>query len=238
MFNNTKHTASINNAAGFTFLEMMIALAIGIFLLTGFYSSYITQKKIFITQDHVAAMQQNLRSAITPIVNAVRMAGYNPTGQATCPGFKKIKAGRMEIYADLNGDGDCNDAQEIVEFGFPIANDSNDDGVPNHPAPLGRQYNNTGGYHSIGDNIASIEFFPLDEKGQYTNDMDKVRMVKISILAITDKPDPDFTNDMTYQPASVAAGGPTVATWKNSTTVDGFRRRLLITTVTCRNMGL
>ena len=54
-----------------------------------------------------------------------------------------------------------------------------------------------------------------------------IRAVRIWILSRADREDPDFRNTKTY-----VVGSQVI------TPNDGFRRRLLTTTVQCRNMGL
>ena len=56
---------------------------------------------------------------------------------------------------------------------------------------------------------------------------DQIRAVRIWILSRADREDPDFRNTKTY-----VVGSQVI------TPNDGFRRRLLTTTVQCRNMGL
>jgi len=58
-------------------------------------------------------------------------------------------------------------------------------------------------------------------------DTSQIRAVRIWILARVKRPDPDFVNTNTY-----IVGANVI------TPNDGFRRRLLSTTVKCRNMGL
>ncbi len=238
MFDKIKAVTSSENNAGFTFVELMAALTIGLFLLLGFYSAYIVQKNVFMTQDRVAIMQQNLRAGMRPMVDTIRMAGYDPTGTADCAGFNQATPGRIDISADLNGDGDCADPKEKIQFGFTIARDADNNGIPDDgkPAALREQFN-TGsgpsGYQEISDNIESFEFNYLDKDGLVTTDLTKIKMVQISLLAISDKPDKKFTNALNYDPASGVNPN-----WKRATTIDNFRRRLLITTVVCRNMGI
>ncbi len=238
MFDNIKTITSPENNAGFTFVELMVALTIGLFLLLGFYSAYIAQKNVFMTQDRVAIMQQNLRAGMRPVVDTIRMAGYNPTGTADCAGFNQATPGRIDISADLNGDGDCADPKENIQFGFTIARDGNNDGIPDDgkPAALREQFNTisgSSGYQAISDNIESFEFNYLDKDGLVTTNLKKIKMVQISLLAISDKPDKKFTNALSYNPASGVNPN-----WKRAANTDKFRRRLLITTVVCRNMGL
>lgn len=223
------------SSAGFTLIEIMIALAISGFILSGIYSAYINQQKSYITQGRVAEMQQNLRAAMFPLVSTIRMAGYDPSGNVDSLGITLAEPGRISMQIDWNGDGDTSDDRELIDFGFPVRIDSDHDGIPDAggSASLGRQYKGAGGYHPIGDNLESIEFLYLDKDGNVTAELADIRLIQISLLTIISKPDRDFTNRTTYNPAS----GDN-ADWKRAANIDNFRRRLLITTVVCRNMGL
>ncbi len=220
---------------GFTLLELMIALALGSIIITQVYLAYVTQKKSSITQERVAEMQQNLRATMYHLVHNLRMAGYNPSGGASCAGFSQAAVGSMDFSMDLNGNGNCSDSGERIQFAFSGGVDANNDGIPDGgtPASLGMQTNGTGGYQPIGENIESFEFHYLDKDGNATTTLSDIRSVQISLLAIVGRPDRDYTNKISYDPASGVN-----TSWKRASSIDNFRRRLLITTVSCRNMGL
>jgi type IV pilus assembly protein PilW len=59
----------IRSNSGFTLVELLIAIALGLVILAGLFQTFRTQHDTYIVQDQVAAMQQNLRAAmylITP----------------------------------------------------------------------------------------------------------------------------------------------------------------------------
>jgi len=69
----------LNNKKAFTLIELLLALAISGVVMAGVYSAYYSQQKSYITQEQVAAMQQNLRAAMYIIQREIRMAGCDPT---------------------------------------------------------------------------------------------------------------------------------------------------------------
>ena len=69
---------------GFTLVEILIALAISAVLLSGVYATFNSQRKAYITQDQVAAMQQNMRGAIHLMQREIRLAGHDPTLNDRC----------------------------------------------------------------------------------------------------------------------------------------------------------
>lgn len=222
---------------GFTLPEILITLAIGGVVMAAVMSSFYTQHRAYLVHDEVVEMQQNLRQAMDLMIREIRMAGYDPTGEAGA-GVVTATAGHFGFTMDLNGDGDTEDPNETLTFGFSSQHDTNTDGVVNSgSAPLGR---NTGtatgtggsGFQPIAENFQALEFYYLMADGSFTltpTEPEDIRGVKISILAQTAQPDPNYTDTKEYETASGEIWGPYN---------DGFRRQLLIQTVICRNLGL
>jgi type IV pilus assembly protein PilW len=67
--------------AGFTLVEMMVALAIGLVVALGFAVSFVNLKTTFTTQDKLSQLQDNERLALAFLTASVEQAGYfpNPT---------------------------------------------------------------------------------------------------------------------------------------------------------------
>jgi hypothetical protein len=65
----------------------------------------------------------------------------------------------------------------------------------------------------VAENIESLQFLYFDANGILTADPDLIRMIQLTIVAITDKPDPELAK----------AG-------------DGLRRRTLTTNIQLRNL--
>lgn len=207
----------------------------------GMYSAYLAQQRIYLAQEQVAEMQQNIRAAMDMMVRHIRMAGYDPTGGAAA-GITTASAGQIGFTQDTNADGDTADSAEFIDFGFSAAvGDDNDrDGLPDTPATalsLGCQTGGAGGYQAIAENIQALEFRYLDSDGMATTTLENIRSVQVSILARAGRPDPSFTNTMNYTPASGTSWDLNGAAAGNAAN-DNFRRRLLITTIQCRNLGL
>lgn len=237
---NTHHYC-LKNAQGFTLVELMITLAISGIIVAAIYAAYISQQRTYLAQEQVAEMQQNIRAAVDLMAREIRSAGYDPTGKAGAV-ITTASAGQISFSQDINGDGDTADTGEIIDFGFSAAPgydvdrngipDTATNGIPN-ALSLGMQTGGAGGYQPIADQIQAIEFYYTMADGTATlapASLVDIRTVQISILARAGLPDRDFTNSMTYTTASGATWG--------SPYNDNFRRRLLITAVECRNMGL
>ena len=251
-------TNNINNRKGFTLVELMIAMVISLIIMAAIFSAHQVQQKTYAAQNQVTEMQQNLRAAMDFLLREIRMAGYDPTQTVITEsnhGIKEATIGRFKFIQDLNSDGDTSDTNETITFGFSNTNDSgvagggNANGIAvDGAAELGR--NDTSGFDGIAEDIASIEFNytllvpkaattpptvptpPPDiiiTTSPSTGQLQYIRSIEISLLARADRPDPRFNNTMTYTTAGNNNWGPFN---------DNYRRRLLITTVQCRNMGL
>lgn len=239
---------AVNNQKGFTLIEMMMALVIGAMITAATYATYSFQQKVYYTQDQVAEMQQNIRAALYIIIEEIQMAGYDPEGSGNF-GITSALAGRLQLTEDEDADG-IFDPEEKRDIGFTSAvssehrdvdgngiPDLSTNGVPNAVNLSIQEYStfgNLGGYQAIAENIQAVEFLYLDSAG--TNlaltlpiDLGAIRSVQITILARAKRSDPKFINSMTYTTPSGQNWGPYN---------DNFRRRLLTTTIKCRNLGM
>ncbi|MBU0462919.1 MAG: PilW family protein, partial [Proteobacteria bacterium] len=97
---------------------------------------------------------------------------------------------------------------------------------------LGRKSTATSNNQPVSENIQALEFFYklVDESQTLTPpDPTLIRSIRITMLARGDRADQKFVNTHTY----TTPGGQNWGPYN-----DNFRRRLLTTTVKCRNLGL
>ncbi len=234
---------------GFTLVELLITMVISGVIVASIYSAYTAQQKVYTAQNQVTEMQQNIRAAMDIMTREIRMAGYNPTGGAGAK-ITTALAGQISFTQDTNCDGDTTDAGESIDFGFSAAAvDADRNGIPDtvnngvpEASPLGRQTGGAGGYQDIADSIQAIEFYYTLKNGTQTltptsAELADIRTIQISILARAAQSDRDFTNTLTYTPASGVPWDLNGAALGNAPN-DNFRRRLLITSIQCRNLGL
>ena len=162
------------NADGFTLLELLISLAITSIVMTGIYSLYDTHQRTYTTQTQIVEMHQNLRAGMLLMVNEIREAGYDPTGNAGA-GFVSIAANEVTFTTDLDGDGAPTGASENITYCLNTAG-----GVKK----LARKSPTTP--QSVVDNIDALNFVYLDEDGNVTADATQVKSVQVSMVAKTD----------------------------------------------------
>jgi type IV pilus assembly protein PilW len=225
---------------GFTLLELIIAMAIFGTASAAIYATYQNQQDSYLIQEQVADMQQNLRAGMYFITRGLKMAGYDPTGKAGAGANTANSAGKAEFIcaADEDRDGTIA-AAEIIRYA--LTKDTNKDGLADSfPCNLGRA-DGGGGLQPLAENIQGLEFFYHLADGttsaQPANFSD-VRSVDVSLLVRTQYTIKGHTDTMQYFPASNSnhESGAGKSVWGPFN--DGYRRKLLITNVQCRNLGL
>ena len=232
-----------NNQNGFTLVEIMIVLVISSIIMGAVFTIYLVHQRSYVEHDDLADIQQNLRGALAVMTQEIRQAGCNPTRSAGI-GIRQATGSLLHFTADLGGDpinpnqadGDANDANEDITYGFAAANDADGNGIADGggadwstPAPLGR---NTGaGFQPMAENIEAVEFFYMLDGGATSlapANLNDIRAVQVSILGRAANPSQGFQHNQTYTTASGTVWTPPQ---------DNFRRRLVIVNIQFRNMG-
>jgi type IV pilus assembly protein PilW len=244
------HTArGRNKFGGFTLVELLITMAISMVIVAAIFSTYISQQKTQLAQHQVIQMQQNLRALMTFLSSEIRLTGYDPESDGNV-GISLATRSNLRFTWDSDGDGFTsgggeNEKEEDLEYGFAAADDLDGDGqADSGAASFCRRRANVddteAGFEPLADNIVAVEFMyvlkDINSNSVYDPtttlsplDYDDIRAVTISILARAAKADSDFVNTSTYTTASGVIWGPYN---------DNYRRRLLVTKVKLRNLGL
>lgn len=105
--------------AGFSLVELMVAMAVSGVVLASIYQVYSTQLKTYTTQQQIVEMQQSMRAILYMMERDIRMAGYAPAGGlggASDPIFSIARADELQYNIDITGDRDSDDPGEIVSY--------------------------------------------------------------------------------------------------------------------------
>ncbi len=226
-----KYTMEMINKGGYTIVELLVGIAISGVFLTAIYSAYFSQQRSTLAQEQVSSMQRNLRSAMYFMEKEIRMAGCDPTG----------KAGARIETAQNNGIRFTSDMTDDTGTGDPDGDvgDLNEDIAYTLSASDELKRNND----RIAENIDAINFVYLDADGTrldddtngnviYDDSMAQIRSIQVTVVARTGKEDPHYTDSTTY----VNKLGETIFTPAGDDV--HFRRKVLRTSITCRNLGL
>ncbi len=249
-----RHLYTLKNPGGFTLVEMMISVLISAAIMGAVYATYQAQRKSMTNQQSITAMQQDLRAATVVLERDLREAGVDPFDPPAGAGFITATSTSIQFTRDIGGDlispneadGILDDLDETVAF--RLNNDADNDGIVdggvpganwtvniNNPGAIARNSMNPdgtmSGFQVMAPNIDALEFNYLLEDGTQTlapTNLNLIRAVQVSVLSRSGRADPQFTNTLTYTPGSGAV------IWNPPD--DGFRRRLSIVTVYCRNL--
>lgn len=96
----------IKKNSGFSIIELLIAIFLGLILITAIYSLFILQNQSYVNQNLIAEMQQNVRSAMDILSADFRLAGYGFSIKTSDPdpigGTYNSAAGRIFAVAPTN----------------------------------------------------------------------------------------------------------------------------------------
>lgn len=109
------------NHAGFTLVELMVAMAIATIVLASIYAAFNAQMRRYTTEQQVVEMQQNIRAAMYLLKKDIRLAGYSPADPPADAGFV---ADFVSFGSPHDGSGAITDASDIA-----LTMDSNGNGA-------------------------------------------------------------------------------------------------------------
>ncbi len=155
------------SAAGFTMMEMLMALAIFSIAFGTIYKTFEHLNRSTATENVKAGTQQAVRIAVDFMVQDIRLAGLNPLGSPGI-GIQAISPDSIRFTMDANFDGDDEDTYEDITYAFNSAN-----GTLMQTNHLGDEV--------LIDNITDLNFTYLDSADQTTSDLDEVRSVVVSL---------------------------------------------------------
>ena len=173
----------LKNKEGFTLIELMIVTALAGIIMAGFYTALISQQKSYTDQDQVNLLQQNLRTAVSVMKHEIRMAGYDPT-HSSGAAFITAGASCCRFTMDITGNGDVDDSNEDISFGFSASVDINGNGIADRDffdqsaldagaSLLGR--NTGGGFQPMADGIYAVGFaYAFDDAADGDNDPESI----------------------------------------------------------------
>jgi type IV pilus assembly protein PilW len=188
-----------NNESGFTLVELLIAMTIGLIILTALSSTFLMQRDIYDDQEQIAEMVQTARAAMDMMSREIRMGGYDPTDA----GFDGITydAHQLQIQANIDDDEDIINADGSYDENENITYTYYDENSA-YPYQIKRKTGN-GNFVSFAENIQSFTFVYLKADGvtevTTSAENDDIRQIKITITARTARPDSDYSANGGYR---------------------------------------
>src|SRR5688572_7372675 len=101
-------------------------MGIAMVVLAAMSNTFISQTKFNHSQELINEMQQNARGAMDLMEREIKLAGFDPTGLAfAAPPIDNgipYDTTKLQLLADLNGDGAADDVNENIEYSFDAVN--------------------------------------------------------------------------------------------------------------------
>ena len=86
--------------SGFTMVELLVSTAVGLFLIAGLLSAYISAAKTYRYQEAMSQVQETGRYLLTQVKRSIRNAGYkNAPDGAFIKGYRSVENAEAEIPA-------------------------------------------------------------------------------------------------------------------------------------------
>ena len=161
-----EHGRGLRSSAGFTMIEMLMALAIFSVAFGTIYKSFEHLTRSSTTENVRAGTQQSARIAVDLMVQDIRLAGLNPLGTPGI-GLQAVSPDSIRFTMDANFDGDDDDTFEDITYALTGG------GTLMQTNHLGAEV--------LIDNVTSLNFIYLDTDDQTTSDLDEIRSVIISL---------------------------------------------------------
>lgn len=188
---------------GFTLVELLIAMAVGLVVLGAVISIFTVQSKELNRQDQIAEMQQNARMAMDVMSRELMMAGYGPSSLTRCSGtttaattpclgISAAQANAISFGADINGNGSI-----TADSSNPNENITYDLYTSSGVQALGRA-SNGGTRDPVVNNLTSLNFSYLNSAGSATTNLAQIRIIKIEITTRTAGIDPNTGTFKTF----------------------------------------
>lgn len=215
---------------GVTLIELLIAMSVGMVVLSAVYATFTLQNKLLANQADMAEIYQNARIALDMMAREISMAGYNQTSTSCtspraavrrcmglttatntpCTGITNAGANAVSFAADLNANCDT-----TAGGSNPNENITYDLYSSGGVQALGRTSN--GSRQPVVDVVDSLSFVYYDSSGAVTANVANIHKIKIRITTRAAKVDPSYTHPVFG---------------------DRFRRYTLESFVLSRNLGL
>jgi type IV pilus assembly protein PilW len=187
--------------SGFTLIELMVSMAIGLVILAGIAGTFTLQTRQNSAEEQIGSMQQNVRAALDLMIREIQMAKYDPAGTSFPSGTYGItySASQLEIKADSSGNGSLDTSSGSVEdiiYAYDSAN-----------LRITRQLG-SGTPQVLADNVTAFTFNYYDASGNAISSVansGNIRKVTISITARTAKADPSYPSNGGYRTYQISA---------------------------------
>ena len=176
----------VKKDGGFTLIELMISMAIGLVILSAIAGTFTLQTRQNNAEEQLGQLQQNVRAALDLMIREIQMAKYDPAASAFPSGTYGVtySASQLQIKADMDANGTLDTASsgsvENIIYAYDNAN-----------LRITRQLGSSGTAQILADNVTAFTFGYYDANGSAVTssaNSGNIRKVTLSITARTANP--------------------------------------------------
>ena len=184
------------STAGFTLIEMMVAIALGMIVIAGATGTFTAQTRQNAAEEQISQLNQNVRGALDMIIRDLMQAGYKaPGGSVT--GVTYVSASQFQIQADLDANGSIDTGSTSLEYIVYVFDSANQ--------LITRQLGTAGSAEVLAENITACTFTYKDASDATTTASSSIRKMTIAITGQTAKVDPSYSSNGGRRTYSVSA---------------------------------
>jgi len=183
------------HSAGFTLIEMMVALAISMIVIASVAGTFSAQTRQNKAEEEISQMHQNVRGAIDLISSDLMQAGYKASGGSVTG--VTYSTTELLIQADLDANGGLDTSSSSLEY-ITYAWDSVN-------LRITRKLGSSGTVEIVADNITACTFAYKDTSNAATTTSSAIRKVTVSITGRTAKIDPSYSSNGGYRTYQLSA---------------------------------
>jgi type IV pilus assembly protein PilW len=199
----TDRTQMTKRNAGFTLVELMVSMAIGLVVLAAITTTFTVQTRQNSAEEQLGQLQQNVRAALDLMIREIKMAKYDPAATAFPAGTYGVtyNATQLQVKSDIDGSGTLDSGTsgsvENIIYVWDSAN-----------VRITRQLGSSGTPQVLADNVTAFTFNYYDANGTAVTSSassGNIRKVTLSITARTARPDPSYPTNGGYRTYQISA---------------------------------